>query len=175
MQVAPSSAECQASNASSGNYPQGSGKTEGLCLAIEFAQHQPRFGARGSTSGIYAYALHARKINHEAAVTNGLAGYAMTSAANRYDQITVSGKKYGRNNVSRAGTAHDGGWPAVDHCVGNCASGVITILPRAEHRPAYTSFKLVNSSDIHRGASFGKREVTYEPGGRGVPCREIRR
>lgn len=101
-------------------------------LTVEFAQLKTGFGAHGSPRGIDPHAFHGRKIDHKTALTNRLPGNAVSSAANRKEEIVLARKFDTSDDVSRSGAACNKGWPPVDHGVRNGSGSVVSRLPKAK-------------------------------------------
>jgi len=55
-------------------------ETEGLCLPIEVGPEHARLRADDPRDGVDADAFHAREVDHQTAVADRLAGYAVTAA-----------------------------------------------------------------------------------------------
>ena len=74
------SAEGQAGDAGGRDGADRRRQTEGLRLAVELGPENARFRTDYPRAGVDADALHARRVDHQAAITNRVAGDAVTAA-----------------------------------------------------------------------------------------------
>ena len=72
------------------------------------AEDRRRDGADDpSRNSADANGIHPREIDHQAALTNALAGNAVTAASNRYEQLTLACESQCTGNVCGTVTARD--------------------------------------------------------------------
>jgi hypothetical protein len=74
---------------------------------------------------IDAQALHAREVDHEAALTDRMTSDAMAPAADRDEQVVGAGELDGRDDVGHSGAADDERRAPVDHAVPDFAGGLV--------------------------------------------------
>jgi hypothetical protein len=82
-------------------------EAEGLCLAIQLAPKHPRLGTDRPRDGIDADALHARQVEHQAAVTDSLAGDIMPTASYRDEAVVRACELHRSDDIGRPGAAGD--------------------------------------------------------------------
>ena len=106
-------------------------QAEGLRLAVELAPEHARLGTDRPGDGIDADALHARQVEHQAAVTDGLAGDVMPTAPYRDEQVVLACELHRGDDIGRAGAAGDQRRPVVDQRVPDGAGLVVAGIASA--------------------------------------------
>src|SRR5215471_6544091 len=84
-------------------------------------------------SGIDPYALHARKINHEAIVAHRRAGNRMSASTNGQIQLPLTRKSHARHDIGYIRAASNRRRVALDPAVPQAPRGVITRVAPREH------------------------------------------
>src|SRR6266487_1646573 len=92
-------------------------KIEKLQVVAKFTPCNTRFHPDRALCRINSYCLHAREIDNNSAITNCSSCHIMTSTANRYEQVVLSGEVDTGNDVRYAGTLNDHSRPFIDHSV----------------------------------------------------------
>ena len=91
-QIAPAAAEGEPGDAGRGDLAPGGGQAEGLRLVVELAPGEARLGTGCAAHGIDAHALHARQVEHQAAVAHRIARGVMAAPAHRHQQMVRPGE-----------------------------------------------------------------------------------
>jgi hypothetical protein len=98
---------------------------------FETPEHIPAgFGAYGLACGIDPDTLHRRKVDHEPAVTDGLARDAVASASNRNQQIVFTSETDTCDDISSTSAACHNGRVPIDHRVRDRAGRVVPVVAR---------------------------------------------
>jgi len=79
------------------------GEAEGLCGLVELAQRAARGHAGDATRDVDGDVPHRRAIDHQAAITGGVAGEAMATATHRDAKVVRAGEVDGALHVSDVG------------------------------------------------------------------------
>jgi len=83
----------------------------------------------------------------------------MTSAANRNKEVMLARETHADDYVGSASTARDQGRSAIDHGIRNRASGVIAVLPRAQHRAPNGCSQFLKRREVHETSFGGWRQA----------------
>ncbi len=137
-------AKRQTRNTRGGNNPAGGGQTEGLCLVVELAPGDARFGADGAAFHIHTDAFHGREINHQPTVAESIARDVVTAAANGHQHTIGSSKIDRMDNVGNTDAAGDESRSFVDHHIKTCAGFVVSIVARTQQITAHTGAEFLD-------------------------------
>jgi len=125
-------AERKSRDAGRAGNPSRRGQAEGLGLVVEVPPCGPALGAGRAVHRVHAYTLHARQVDHQAAVADRKTRHAMAAAADRYDQVVISSERHRRHHVSDPGAADDQRGAPVDHPIMNFAGALIVLMAGTE-------------------------------------------
>lgn len=131
-QPAETAAKRQAGHPRSRVYAQGRGKAMRLRGRVEVGQGAAGLDGRPAGNRVHPDALHQRKINHQAAIADGIASDVVPAAANRYEEAVLAGESHCGDDVFRRNTAGDHRGSAVNHGVPNLARLVVARVARQQ-------------------------------------------
>src|SRR5512143_3463936 len=120
------------------------GETVHLCGRVEVGKGTAGLDGRPAGLRVHLDALHQRKIDHEAVVTDGIARDVVSTPSNRDKEVVLAREPDGLDNIFRRRAAGDQPRPAVDHGVPNLAYLVIARVARKNHTPPEVRFELVD-------------------------------
>ena len=145
--------EREPGHAGRGVDPDGDRQPERLRLVIQVAQRRACADVRDARLGIDANEVHPRKIDHHAALADGIARDVVAPAANREHQPVLAREVHRAHHVRRPGAACDERRTAVDHAVPDRAGLVVTGVAFAEQRSAHCAPQGFDPRGIDRSGS----------------------
>src|SRR6478752_3290297 len=110
--------------------PEGSGKSKGLCFFVKVSEGSARFHPCSTGSGVDPDGTHLRKVDQQAAFTDGIAGDVVAAAANRQQEAMLAREPNRSNDVRGTPAADNRARAAVDHCIPDCARLIVARLAR---------------------------------------------
>src|SRR5688500_8724323 len=108
------------------------GHPERLRFSVELSKQYTSLSPHRARLRIDADALHQRKVNDEAAVTNREAGVAVPPATHGEKEAIVLGELHGRDDVGHASASRYKGRETIDRSVPHLASILLAGVLRAE-------------------------------------------
>src|SRR5215208_2572366 len=102
-----------------------------LCLPVELSEEHSSLGPHRARLRIDADALHQRKVNDEAAVTNREAGVAVPPATHGDQKTIVLRELHGRDDIRHAGAPRYKGRETSNRPVPHLASILVAGVLRA--------------------------------------------
>jgi hypothetical protein len=87
--------------------------------------------------GVCGDRIHLRQVEHEAAVSNGLTGPAVTAAANGEQYTVIARELDGRADVIGARALRNQRRPPVVHAIPDCACAVVLWMTGKHDRPGH--------------------------------------
>src|SRR5215208_4843277 len=103
-----------------------------LRLPIELSEEHSSLGPHRARFRIDADALHQRKVDDEAALTNREAWVAVPPTTHSNQKAIVLSELHGRDDIGHAGAPRDDGWETIDRPVPHFASILVAGVLRAE-------------------------------------------
>src|SRR5258705_6734665 len=110
--------------------PEGSGKSKGLRLFVELSQGSARFHPCSTGSRVDADRTHLRKVDQQAAFTDGIPGDVVAAGANRKQDAVLAREPNRSNDVRSAPATDNGARVAVAHCSPDRSCLIVNRLPR---------------------------------------------
>jgi len=146
-QPAQAAAERETRDASGRDLAAGRRQPEGLRLVVELAPRHAALRLHRASRPVHADTLHRRQVDHQAPVTDGVAGDVVTAAAHGDQQLVGPREIDGGEHVGRTGAPRDQGGLAVDRAVPDTARGVVAGVTGLQQRTTKAGSKLANVHD----------------------------
>ena len=99
-------------------------------LPVEVSHSGATLGAGRTTYWVNTNAIHGRQVDHEAAITHGVASHAVAAPADRHEQVVGTRKIDGSDHVRYACAAGNQRRALVDHCVVDLAGLIVAFVAR---------------------------------------------
>ena len=117
-------------------------------LVVEFTPENPGFGSRHAGGGIDTDALHRRKVDHQPATADGVAGDIVSTATHGQHKTGLAGEGDSPANISEACAAGDQGRAMVDHPIVYRANIIVARVGGTEQHAAQTGFECPDGSGV---------------------------
>jgi hypothetical protein len=106
----------------------GGGQPEGLALPIEMRIQATPLELNGSSQGIDPRSGHGGQVDHDPAITDGMAGHGVAAAPHRRRQVMVSAQAHRGHHIGHAPALGDQGRPPLHVSVPDLPGGVVARL-----------------------------------------------
>jgi hypothetical protein len=132
-QPAEAAAEGQAGDAGSGVDSRRHRQAIGGGRRIEIGERSARLNVDPAHLRRDADAVHAREVDHQAAVGHGAAGDVVAAALDRHERAGLPREAHRRRDVLRVGAPRDQRRALVYHCIPHGAGGVEAVVAGTQH------------------------------------------
>ena len=128
--------------------PSGRREAERLALAIEVLVEAAPFETNGARERVDARSGHRREVDHDAVVTQGVAGDGVTAAAHRDEQIVLPRESHRRDHVGDPPAPSDERGLTLDLPVPDRPGLGIARLPALDHVTEQAGTELFGGSGL---------------------------
>src|SRR5262245_30377756 len=147
-QVSKTAVKRQTAYAGSRNDATWCGESEQLGLAVDVGPGRSALGTDGPRGRINADGSHARQVDDDPAIVDGVAGDVVAASADREEQPSVAREVDGLDDIGHAGAADDQARSPVDQAVADRASLVVPGIAGLEHRAAHPRPKVPDGGRV---------------------------